>query len=89
MTNQLADNQYVQLKMASGGQKATTEGDQGINALRVLLRVTELLLDGFVDISDPRTLVFGHCDKLVQRPFEVRTLLVSKGFPDVNMHRFN
>ena len=89
LTNQLADNQQLLVNMASGGQKVATTGDQGVNAREVSLQVAELLLDGFADLADPGPLLFGHCKKLLPRPFAVRTRLVAKAVPHLNMHRIN
>ena len=89
LTNQLADNQQLLVNMASGGQKVATTGDQGVNARDVSLQVTELLLDGFADLADPGPLLFGHCKKLLSCPFAVRTRLVAKAVPHLNMYRIN
>ena len=51
--------------------------------------MTELLLDGFADLSDPGPLLFGHYKKLLPRPFAVRTRLMANAVPDLNMHRIN
>ena len=82
LADQLADHQQFPVDMPSGGQKAATTSDQGVNACQIPLEVTQLLLDRFADLADPWLLLFGHFKKLLPRLFAECTWLVAKAFPD-------
>ena len=89
LSDQLADHQELLVEMPSGGQKAATTSDQGINAHQITLEAAELLFDCLADLADSGPLLFGHCKKLLPRPFAVCAWLVSKTFPDLRIHRIN
>ena len=75
--------------MSTGGQKAATTGDQGVNAREVALQVTKLLPDGHADLVDTGLLLIGNGKKLLSRFSAVCKRLVAKVFPDLWMHRIN
>ncbi|QNG27836.1 hypothetical protein H0O21_04450 [Synechococcus sp. HK01-R] len=52
MADQLADYQQLLIDMPSGGQKAATTSDQGVDAREISLEVAKLLLDGLADLVD-------------------------------------
>jgi hypothetical protein len=72
--------------MPSGGQKAASTCDQGVNARQIPREVAKLLLDGLAYLVDTRSLLLGHCQKLVARLLLVRTWLMTKAFSGLRRH---
>ena len=89
LADQLADHKQFLIDVPTGGQKAATTSNQGVNAREVSLDVAELLLDRLADLADTRPLLLFHSKKLLSRLFAVCTRRVAKAFPDLRMHRVN
>jgi hypothetical protein len=86
LADQLTDNQQLLVGMTSGGQKAATTGNQGIDACQIPRQVPQLLLDGLADLVDTWLLLLGNSKKLLPRFPAVCTGFVAKVFPDLWMH---
>lgn len=89
LSDQLADHQQLLVDVPSSGQKAAATSDQGVDAREISLQVAKLLLDRLADLVDTRSLLLGHCKKLLPRLLPVRTRLMAKAFSDLRMHRIN
>jgi hypothetical protein len=68
LADQLTDHQQLLVNMSSGGQKAATTSDKGVNAREVSLQVAELLIDGLAYLADTGPLLLLLRRSLRLRP---------------------
>jgi len=80
LADKLTDHQQLLVDMPSGGQKAATTSDQGVNAHQIPPQVAKLLLDGFADLVDTGLLLLGNGKKLLRHVIAICTRPVAKVF---------
>jgi hypothetical protein len=68
-SDQITDHQQLLVDVPTGGQKAASTRDHGIDARQISLPVVKLLLDGLAYHADPGLLLFRNSQKLGRRTF--------------------